>query len=75
MVIKLFEVLKYYLDQTVFPKTVCSSMVYCKYHFRNAAINPEIRACAILLLLIVGNENFFSVNCKTMFASNVSKIC
>ena len=42
--IKLFEAPKYYLVDTAFPKTVYSSMVYYKYHFRNAATNPEIRA-------------------------------
>jgi len=64
MVIKLFQVLKYYTVDTAFPKTVYSSTVYYKYNFRNAATNPEIRAYAILLLLIVGNKDFFSVNAR-----------
>jgi len=72
--VKLFQVLQYYLVDTAFPNTVYSSMVCYKYHFRNAAINPEIRAYAILLFLIAGNKNFFSVNCRTMFASDVCKI-
>jgi hypothetical protein len=44
---------------------------YYKYHFRNAATNPVICAYAVLLLLIVGKKNFFSVNCKKMFSSKV----
>jgi len=53
---------------------VYSSIFFYKYHFRNATTNPEIRAYAILLLLIVGDKNLFSVNFKKIFGSNVDKI-
>jgi hypothetical protein len=66
MVIELVQVLKYYSLDTAFPRTVYSCMA-TTYIFSEIP-RPTQK------LLIVGNTNFFSSNCRTMFASNVAKI-